>query len=477
MSSAGVSDTYADGSASAPSGAPQLPNILSGYAARPPWQVAGVDYAVGIPSGTTLTDPTLAGALPAGATYSASSHTVTVTGNNITLDGYDFSLHGGIELVIQSDNVTVENCNFAVGTNQGSQGTVVSATSAAGNVTFLDNNFNGNDVAVTPQLGQLLNIQNKGTVSFQYNYFHDTGGDCIDFSGGPQADIVEYNVFANIGVNTGHADPLQWYDAQITSGEIGFNTIYQDVPQPGPGNGALTVLSEGPTATMSDMTVNNDTVIQTAVASGVSGNFTTGFYADDGGTASDVVIHDLYIDPTGALNYTGAWLFPTGYYGDALATPTAISNVTDMVTGTSLTVPTASSKTSQGYYTAPDSNGYSPSLNDIYGISASPASGTIGVGGTITFAVTLDEPFTVTGTPTLSLNDGGVATYTGGSGSSTLSFRYTVAPANSKVSNLAVTGLSEPAGVTVTDAVSNAADVSGAAATFTGLAVNPACRC
>ena len=32
------------------------------------------------------------------------------------------------------------------------------------------------------------------------------------------------------------------------------------------------------------------------------------------------------------------------------------------------------------------------------------------------------------GTPTLTLNDGGTATYTGGSGTNALTFSYTVAP-------------------------------------------------
>jgi hypothetical protein len=45
---------YADGSPAAPSGTPQYPTLLSGggysrqsYSATPPWNVAGVDYAVG----------------------------------------------------------------------------------------------------------------------------------------------------------------------------------------------------------------------------------------------------------------------------------------------------------------------------------------------------------------------------------------------------------------------------------------------
>ena len=64
---------------------------------------------------------------------------------------------------------------------------------------------------------------------------------------------------------------------------------------------------------------------------------------------------------------------------------------------------------------APYANGYSPSLNDIYGITASPSAGTEASGATVIFTMTLDTAYTVTGTPSLSLNDGGTATYSGGS--------------------------------------------------------------
>ena len=462
--------SYVDGSGGAPTGTPQLPNILSGYATRPAWQVAGVDYAVGVPSSTVLKDPTAGGILPAGATYNASNHTVTVTGNGVTLDGFDFSLHNGISLVIQSSNVTVQNCNFVVGSNQGSLGRVVDVTSSAGNVSFLYNEFNGNDVAVTAQSGALLSIQNKGTINFQYNYFHNTGGDCIDFGGGPQVENIEYNVFSNIGINTAHADTLQWYGSHVTSGEIGFNTFYQGVPQSGPGMGELVIGPGGSGATMSDMMVNNDTVIQ-AVAG--SGNFTVGFETDPGTSANNVTFHDLYIDPTGAVGYTGMWLYPTGSYNDYLATPTTFSNITNMVTGTTYTA----LPHTQSYFVAPDPNGVTPSLNDIYGITASPGSGTEFTGNTVTFTMTLDTAYTVTGTPTLTLNDGGTATYSGGSGTSTLTFTYKVAPTDKIVSALAVTGVNLPAGASVTDAVGNAANLSSEQVTFSSLAVDPPCFC
>ena len=59
-------------------------------------------------------------------------------------------------------------------------------------------------------------------------------------------------------------------------------------------------------------------------------------------------------------------------------------------------------------------------------VVAAPASGDEGVGKTITLTLDMSEAVTVAGTPTLSLNDGGVATYTGGSGTSALTFSYTV---------------------------------------------------
>ena len=58
--------------------------------------------------------------------------------------------------------------------------------------------------------------------------------------------------------------------------------------------------------------------------------------------------------------------------------------------------------------------------------AATPSSGIEFPGDTVTVTLTLSEVVTVTGTPTLALNDGGTATYTGGSGTNALTFSYTV---------------------------------------------------
>ena len=48
---------FEDGSGNAPPGTPQFESLLKGYAVRPDWKVAGVDYYVGTPDGTVLKDP------------------------------------------------------------------------------------------------------------------------------------------------------------------------------------------------------------------------------------------------------------------------------------------------------------------------------------------------------------------------------------------------------------------------------------
>src|SRR5215472_296742 len=100
-----------DGSLNAPPGTPQFPNLLDVNSpltqkfgrtlkARPPWKVAGVDYHVGIdrsiyPTNASLKDPNTILNTISGASGNNTSKVVLVNGNNVTLDGYDFSLNGG----------------------------------------------------------------------------------------------------------------------------------------------------------------------------------------------------------------------------------------------------------------------------------------------------------------------------------------------------------------------------------------------
>lgn len=106
--------------------------------------------------------------------------------------------------------------------------------------------------------------------------------------------------------------------------------------------------------------------------------------------------------------------------------------------------------------------------------TATPGTGTEHVGDTITLSLAFNEAVTVTGTPTLSLNDGGKATYVSGSGTGTLTFKTTVASTDTSTSALAITGVNLPSGTAIKDASGIAANLSAAVKTFSGLAVSTA---
>ena len=57
---------------------------------------------------------------------------------------------------------------------------------------------------------------------------------------------------------------------------------------------------------------------------------------------------------------------------------------------------------------------FGPSVLWVTGVSSTDANETYGLGATIPITVTFNEPVTVTGTPQLALNDGGVASYVSG---------------------------------------------------------------
>ena len=94
--------------------------------------------------------------------------------------------------------------------------------------------------------------------------------------------------------------------------------------------------------------------------------------------------------------------------------------------------------------------------------------GDLNAGHVVTLTVAMSEVVTVAGgIPTLSLNNGGTASYTGGSGSNALTFSYTVG-AGQDTSDLAVTSFNLN-GATVSDPAGNNAIVTGAVSNPTGI--------
>jgi hypothetical protein len=155
---------------------------------------------------------------------------------------------------------------------------------------------------------------------------------------------------------------------------------------------------------------------------------------------------------------TGAWFYETG------ALSTGAHNITATATDTAGNTSAASSAAAAtiGTFTGPI----------IKNVAISAAAGEVLVGQTITFTLTMNSAVTVTGTPTLSLNDGGTAVYKSGSGSSTLTFTYVVGANDTTLRGLAITGMSLPSGAAITDGSGNAAILTGAAVQFPGVTID-----
>jgi hypothetical protein len=89
-------------------------------------------------------------------------------------------------------------------------------------------------------------------------------------------------------------------------------------------------------------------------------------------------------------------------------------------------------------------------------------SGILNAGKMVILMATFSEAVIVAGgTPSLALNDGGTATYVGGSGSTTLTFNHII-QAGQNAADLAVMSLALN-GATIKDAAGNAANLAGAA--------------
>ena len=134
---------------------------------------------------------------------------------------------------------------------------------------------------------------------------------------------------------------------------------------------------------------------------------------------------------------------------------------------------TASATDSRGYTT---SETFTITVQDttapkVSSVKASPAIADDDAGKTLIFTLNMSEIVNVTGTPTLTLNDGGVASYVSGSGTNALTFSYMVA-AGQNTSALAISAMNLPNSAAINDIYGTAASLSGALTTFSGLQID-----
>ena len=304
----GPPSRHNDGAANAPAGTPQLPNLLSDYALRPPWKVAGVDYAVGVPRGTALKDPTTI-SMP-GVSIDTTRHIIFVTGSNVTLDGYDFSLHGGWSVYIErgrSDTV-IENSKFLVGANNL---VPIAAESGAGKLTVEYCTIDGGGFGVAGNPGAiytLISYNGSGGLTVEYDWLKNAPEHIIEFRNGTLID--QYNLIQNAGYFVGaHVNDVQFNGSVSDGSVIGFNTVFNPQPVNGypiPGEGIQVEAQLG--STITHTRVENNTIIATGPS--LTASYLIVIRQDAGTNVIDGVdIHGNYLDTTGAY---GPFYPPTG---------------------------------------------------------------------------------------------------------------------------------------------------------------------
>lgn len=221
---------FADGLSGAPTGPANLPHLLDlsattntngiALATRPPWNVAGVDYRVGINTGVTLQSPAT---IPTSGNISRNGITITLAGNGTVLDGFDFSLDGGFLLAVSGTNCIVQNCNFdASGANANTQnegGSMISSAADNSNLTvqFCELNGGGATGLAAEMLSNVNNIR--------YCFIHDSPNDFVQFA---IPAVWRFNLFMDAGTAPGsHADFFQIGGAGAWNYDVQFCTTYQ----------------------------------------------------------------------------------------------------------------------------------------------------------------------------------------------------------------------------------------------------------
>jgi hypothetical protein len=324
----------------------------------------------------------------------------------------------------------------------------------------------GGVVTLTVSLSEAVTVAG-GTPTLTLN-----DGGTATYTGGSGSSALTFSYTVGAGQNTA--------DLAVTAVNLGTATV-----KDGAGNAAnLTGAVTNPAGTLQIST--SGPTVSSVVASG------TGITAGAGDLgAGSVVTLTVNLSsavtvaggiPTLTLNDGGTATYTGGSGSNALTfsyTVAAGQNTADLaVTAVNLgtaTVKDGAGNTASltGALTNPagtlqiDTTAATVSSVVASGTGITAGTGDVGVGSVVTLTVNLSEAVTVAGgTPTLTLNDGGTATYTGGSGSSALTFSYTVG-AGQNTADLAVSAVNLNS-ATITDGAGNAASLAGAATTPSG---------
>jgi hypothetical protein len=412
---------FDDGRAQASEGPPQLSTLLTGYAARPPWSVAGVDYAVGAPQGLELKDPASISA--SGVSVDAARLTVFVDGEGVVLDGYDFGRGGGWGVYINpsAKGTVIRNSRFGVGA---AKLVPIHAARQSGDLSVSHCTFDGG-AGADGTVWALIAYSGSGVFSAEHNIFADAPADAIDFDTGSMTTIVRYNLFEDLGSAAGsHPDTVQYVSVDASDSVIDFNTVYE--PHPSGLQGIQ--LSAQLKSKISRTRIMNNTLIARGPGIDMSYSIAVGQTSDS--EVDGVVVANNYLDVRGAY---GPFYPPTG------RRLSFVGNV-DAASGRLIGAPDGSATT------------------DVVAAAVIPPAAPTGP----KLTVTLDRPVFVRGALAIRLRNGERVAYEGGSGSTTLVFGYGGSKPLGRGGKLTPVAVELPPGAAVADANGNPVDLSPA---------------
>jgi hypothetical protein len=248
--------------------------------------VAGVDYGVGFESTRVLKDPLKDSALAANRAVQIDTirKIIIVDGDNIVLDGYDFTLNGGYDITFSSGRgLTISNSRVHL----------VQSRALSSNLTVRDCVFDG--LSGVADDWAFISHQGKGTLTVEYNWFKNFPQDVVKDIGSGGL-VFRYNVMETGGLRSGNSSSfLYMAGGPFSPVTIAYNTTYQPVEVSL--NKGFLFNPDG-----SGETVSGEIAYNTMISLGSAGRHSMDYLMEVGDRLSPVTaaVHDNFMDLSGA---------------------------------------------------------------------------------------------------------------------------------------------------------------------------------
>ncbi|MBV9288994.1 MAG: hypothetical protein JO288_14460 [Hyphomicrobiales bacterium] len=299
---------------------------------RPPWSVAGVDEPEGYREQyLPLLDPASLNGQQ-GCVYAENGPRLVCNNSaGVTIQGYDFSLHGGVFLQLASSDgpCTVEDNNFQWAAKNAYQPNYWVWFDSCASYDFSHNTLYGNPWALpTTWQAMVLVYGGKAPGTFEHNDVEWSNGRFVSF-GSSGAYMLRYNYLEGMVYN-GDLHGENEFAGAAHNIDIEYNTVL--IPKAGtPANTASFAPFAHYNGRVASVTVANNTIVVNksngTLAKAANGS---ALYAQSPVAVGALTIANNWIDPS------GAW-FCNLFYGGATAETINEAGNVNLLDGSSVT--------------------------------------------------------------------------------------------------------------------------------------------